>query len=133
MPMPLTTFIAQYKTQPFAWGTADCSLIVADWVLQQTGVDPARGLRGTYTSAEGAVRALRKAGYTDLPSAMDDRMGPRLAPLQLRRGDVALVATADGPALTLHCGQCLFGMGPAGVVPLPISAAVCGWRCVCQP
>jgi hypothetical protein len=36
--------------------------MVADWVRQQTGVDPAVSLRGAYSTATGALRLIRGYG-----------------------------------------------------------------------
>lgn len=47
---------------PFAWGVFDCCLYMADWVLDQTGIDPAPHLRGTYASEEECDALLAREG-----------------------------------------------------------------------
>ncbi|AWI85174.1 hypothetical protein CEW88_15610 [Alloyangia pacifica] len=45
---------ARWRREAFAWGTADCIISVCDYLLDQTGTDPARPWRGSYCTREGA-------------------------------------------------------------------------------
>jgi hypothetical protein len=40
----------------FEWGRFDCALHVCDCIRAMTGVDPAEGLRGTYSDEAGAAK-----------------------------------------------------------------------------
>ncbi|WP_133251529.1 DUF6950 family protein [Zavarzinia aquatilis] len=44
------------------WGSHDCTLFAADWVLAVTGTDPAAGWRGRYGSADECRARLLNAG-----------------------------------------------------------------------
>ena len=48
--------LRRWATEPFAWGTTDCCLVLADYVLDVTGRDGASHLRGRYTSKAGCNR-----------------------------------------------------------------------------
>lgn len=56
--------LEQYIRLPhrWQWGFCDCTLFVADWVLEASGRDPGADLRGTYFDAEGANAILLAAG-----------------------------------------------------------------------
>ena len=62
MATQLTDFIESYLDRPFAWGVSDCSLFVADWWAFVHGVDPARHLRGAYSTAYQARSIVARAG-----------------------------------------------------------------------
>jgi hypothetical protein len=54
--------LAQTRTT-FAWGVADCGLLLADWVwCAQGGTDPAAAVRGTYSDQAGADAVLAAHG-----------------------------------------------------------------------
>lgn len=50
-------FMDRTNGLPSIWGQSDCSLRIADWVVENGHADPAADWRGTYDS-EGACRAL---------------------------------------------------------------------------
>lgn len=60
-PERLAAFIETRRERVFSWGSNDCALFAADAVLEMTGVDLARTLRG-YRSARGAANRVAKAG-----------------------------------------------------------------------
>jgi hypothetical protein len=66
---------------PWRWGSLDCVLFSAGWVLAATGRDPAQGLRGTYATATGAHRLILRAGGMVL------LVGPRLLAIGCARTD----------------------------------------------
>jgi len=53
----LEDFIRQTHARPFVWGASDCSLMVADWCVENGHGDPADAWRGTYAT-ESECRAL---------------------------------------------------------------------------
>lgn len=55
-------YIRETSTKPFVWGENDCALWCANGILQATGVDPARGFRGTYSSWFECRRLIFQAG-----------------------------------------------------------------------
>ena len=56
---------AWYKSKagkPLVYGENDCCLFVADAVLAMTGIDPAKAIRGTYNSEQGAAKIIARHG-----------------------------------------------------------------------
>jgi hypothetical protein len=56
--------LAEYldTMRPWRWGTVDCTMFVADWVQQRTGLDPAASWRGTYSTAREQRDMVAAAG-----------------------------------------------------------------------
>lgn len=127
--------IEQRHAQPFAWGTADCWLWVADAVLACFGHDVASDVRGQYTSAERAAVLLRHLGGL---RALAMRCGQHVANLaELQTGDVVMLRRsyiqheADDlgmGALAMVWRGRLVGQASAGLRYLPLSAALAAWR-----
>jgi len=118
----------------FGWGRHDCALAACSIVQAITGTDPAAQFRGRYTTARGALRALRSAGYDDLEAAaaaLAEEHGFReIAPALAQRGDLLLADTRYGPALgavDLSGKHGLFA-GQSGAVRISVSAARRAWR-----
>lgn len=99
--MTLGDYIQQTSRLPWSWGIVDCTMWVADWVLLQTGVDPAVALRGSYASeeeadglvADGLVPVIEAQGVltaTDAPQANDvgviEVMGRQVAAIHAGEG-----------------------------------------------
>ncbi|MES2034818.1 MAG: hypothetical protein V4466_11620 [Pseudomonadota bacterium] len=58
----LASFLARAAMTPFDWGTWDCSLWLADWLVENGYADPAGHLRGRYDTALSCARLLRAEG-----------------------------------------------------------------------
>lgn len=92
--MNLETFIRAPRR--WQWGLCDCTLFVADWVVDATGKDPGTDLRGTYFDAEGASAVLQAAG------GCEALVEAKLVPLGFKRsqapqdGDVGIVRVMTG-------------------------------------
>lgn len=82
---PLYRFVNSMLPRPFVWGECDCVLMLADWVLQLHGVDPAADLRLTYSTAGECQRVTRF--FTD-PVGLFDRC---LTPIGIGRTEAAAV------------------------------------------
>lgn len=95
-PERLAAFIDARRRVAFRWGTNDCCIVAADWVLEATGVDPAATWRGYASEAEAQAIIERAGGMRELVS-LPERATPRLA----QRGDVVLAE---------HEGQQVFGV-----------------------
>jgi hypothetical protein len=61
-PATLARFIEERRAWDFDWGSHDCCMFAADWVMAATGVDPALHFRSTYFNARGAADTLRIHG-----------------------------------------------------------------------
>lgn len=131
--VPFEAFIADKRDRPFVWGKQDCCLFAADWVRLVTKVDPAQALRGKYRTELGAKRALKRAGFNAIEDIANDRLGQSLAPLQLTRGDIALVMNhVDEPTLGIVWGAIVWVMTPSGVSHLAVDQVIKGWRVSCR-
>ena len=103
----LTNFIQSRRNTPFVWGKNDCCLFPADAVLAMTGEDKAADFRGTYNSAIGAKRALKKKGYSNIEEALTSILGAPVSRLSVRRGDVVLVDYEGQEVAGVMYGQVL--------------------------
>jgi len=61
---PLDTHINTWIGRPFVWGECDCMLVLADWVAEVRGVDPAAEIRGQYWDA---LSCERLTGFITAP------------------------------------------------------------------
>jgi hypothetical protein len=52
----------EWRETPFEWGKTDCILSVCDYVLDQTGIDPAAPWRETYNTERGAMEIVEQYG-----------------------------------------------------------------------
>lgn len=57
----LTAHINEHREREFEWGQHDCALWAASCVAQIIGEDFAEKVRGTYSTPEGAYKAILKA------------------------------------------------------------------------
>ena len=55
-------FIRLTGSRPFVWGQSDCSLMVADWCVENGHDDPAAAWRGSYATEEGCRALIAKKG-----------------------------------------------------------------------
>jgi hypothetical protein len=56
------TWLLSYFARPYEWGRVDCCTCAADVFRALHGVDPMTGMRGSYATALGAARVIRKRG-----------------------------------------------------------------------
>lgn len=133
--------VARFDGRPLAWGRDDCARMAA-FHIKRLGHKVSLAKAGSYHSAAGAVRAIRRAGHASLAAAVDAHGLPRIAPARAMMGDlIGLRADgapeADGPEaggegwvalmVCLGNGRALgFLEGRCGVIqPLEIAIA---WR-----
>jgi hypothetical protein len=80
---------------PFAWGTNDCALMVADIYHEVTGLDLAEGIRGTYSTEYEAMRKIVELGGWD--AILTQRGFTQIDNLNfVQRGDVVISDNALG-------------------------------------
>ncbi len=122
----LTAYLAETAHQGFRYGSNDCALFAAGAVRAMTGQDPAAAWRGTYSTLEGGLERLRKAGFKD----HIDQAGTlfaAVAPAFAQVGDIAGIETPAGWALGIFTGECIACLTPAGLGHLPRGAASLAW------
>lgn len=122
----LQACLAERWARPFAWGSQDCVLFAADCVDACTGVDPAKGMRGTYSDASGAARLVRELG--GLAAIAASHCGPEIAPALAQPGDVGLVMNDGRECLAVCGGQHWLAPGESGVCVLPSGQGLRAWR-----
>lgn len=122
----LTDYVAVASSQPYSPGRMDCAIFSAGAIEAMTGVDVLRGLRG-YRSIPEGLRKARAKGY-DGPEEVFAAKLPAIAADAMRAGDLAILPGDNGCALGICQGRLIYGVGPAGVVMAPRSAALRGYR-----
>lgn len=130
----LGEFLDESSQRPFAWGSFDCILFLADWPVDQLGTDPARVYRGAYRNPLGAERIIRKAGglvalvdreFTAVGWGKSDDLGP---------GDIGVieVETATGRSA---CGAIFTGSHWCALAERGLLFVTCpplaSWRPAC--
>lgn len=118
------------RREPFSWETGnDCAMFAANCVLAMTGEDPAARYRGRYTTAHGALRVVREAGFADLADAAADLL-EEIHPSQARVGDVAMVPVDDalGWSVGVVIGEQVAVLTPTGIGSASRSLATKAFR-----
>lgn len=109
----LEAAIDDVKAIPFSWETqVDCGPHLSGRVVEAlTGVDIAAGFRGRYTTAIGAVRVMKEAGFDNLGDLVASII-PEIHPSEASVGDIVAIAddTAFGFALGVVNGDRAFVM-----------------------
>ena len=125
----------EHRFDAFSYGRFDCCLFVCDAISVMTGVDPAAGFRGTYSSRAEARRAILahcgSASVQAVVEAVTTRYGIEETPvLHARRGDVALIKRSRDHSLGLITlnGRDIALASSHGLWTLPVSAAVRAWH-----
>lgn len=98
--------VDRFKGQPWQLGKNDCVRMAA-FVLRKMGHRPQLGKAGSYTTAAGAMLALKRAGHDSLAGALDTLGLERIAPAAARIADIVMIpgeAPLDG-ALTIAVGN----------------------------
>lgn len=116
------------RDRPFRWGRHDCAIWAFD--LRRAlagGHDVAALWRGRYTTARGAVRVMRRLGWSSLEAAGRELLGAPLPSVQhAQRGDLVLADTGLGFGICL--GARAAGIAPSGLILVPITACALAWR-----
>lgn len=126
-PDKLVEHIEAWRHKKFRWGRNDCALFCLNAEKVMTGSTRFPEFINAYTSEKGSIEALEVAGFDSLESLVDARL-ENIKLTMAQRGDVALISTPNGDALSLVIGNQLAAMGKEGLVFLPISEAKKAWR-----
>jgi hypothetical protein len=135
----LNQHIDENRSRPFEWGQHDCGLWLASCLIVTTGRDFAADIRGKYSTATGAIRALKKAeGVTTPEDFTEARLGPRKPAALAFPGDGV---AADLQELGVTGGERQFGLslgicngavswfvGETGLVELPTFSMKCAFN-----
>lgn len=122
----LERFLDDMARRPFADGTADCILTVADWVVLNGKPDPAAPYRGRYRTALGRERIVRReGGMLAVMEAGAARAGLEATDEPVR-GDVGLVRVGERPVAAI-CLNRLWAAKGEGVTVAP-AEVIKAWR-----
>jgi hypothetical protein len=80
--------MARYRDRAFKWGSVDCAKVTA-FHLKRLGHKILISKAGSYSSALGATRALKRLGYGNMAEVLDGVGLPRIAPARMLLGDIA--------------------------------------------
>lgn len=127
----LNAMVDLYRRRVFEWGKFDCVSFAADCCWALTQKNPADGLRGTYTDAEGAAAIIAAhGGLENLVETALARAGltlDRIKPAFAQRGDICLMGAEGNPAIGVCMGAEVLGMSPTGLERRPLSLATVVW------
>ena len=126
-PDRLQAHIEEWRHKKFEWGKADCALFCLYAEKAICGSSRFDDFIGKYRSAAGSVKALLKIGGGDLAASVGARLR-EIKPSEAQRGDVALIDTPLGDALSLVVGDKVAAMGKDGLIFLPLDAAKKAWK-----
>jgi hypothetical protein len=126
-PDRLQAHIEEWRHKKFEWGKADCALFCLYAEKAICGSSRFDDFIGQYRSAAGSVKALLKIGGGDLAASVGARLR-EIKPSEAQRGDVALIDTPLGDALSLVVGDRVAAMGKDGLIFLPLDAAKKAWK-----
>lgn len=123
--------ISAARTKPFVWGEFDCATFAADCVRAISGKDILGGL--SWSTEQGAAKIVARAG--GMRAIMSERMGQELPPSHATTGDVVLITDplTGLDAFAIHAGDHVLAVSAnAGLVSMPVTAALCCWRTTCR-
>ncbi len=126
-PTRLNDHIEEWRHKKFEWGKADCALFCLYAEKAICGSSRFDDFIGKYRSAAGSARALLKIGAGDLATSVGARLR-EIKVLEAQRGDVALIDTPLGDALSLVVGDKVAAMSKDGLIFLPLNAAKKAWK-----
>lgn len=134
----LNAHIEANRNRPFEWGQHDCGLWSASCRIVTHGDDVASDLRGRYKSAVGAVKSLRRAGFSGGPEDVAKaRVGASRPAAFGKAGDmvaadlVELGLAGDERQIGLSLGICngpvCYFVGENGLIEIPLLQMKCSF------
>ena len=93
-----------YLNKPLAWGKYDCGRM-AGMMLREMGHPPKLTRFGQYGTAAGALKAMRKQGFNDLPDVLVDRGLQEIGMARALPGDIMAVPGEGMTALGVVIGN----------------------------
>lgn len=115
------------KRVPGEW---DCAMLLANWVREVLGIDPAFGLRGAYSDAEWPTIVAKEGGLVALVGRLAIVAGlePTGAP---SIGDIGVVETRLGPTGAIRTTGGWAMKVSDGIVRLRNATVLAAWRLPC--
>lgn len=97
--------VAAHMAQPFIWGVRDCATVAASMVRELTGSQPVQEWPN-YTTARGAMRAVKRLGHDNLVDAVTAHLTPIEGGIDRRIGDIVGIQSVEEgvPSLAVFLG-----------------------------
>lgn len=136
-PSLLQSYLDSCRSRPFAYGTWDCALFVADAIESMTGTDLASYFRSAYTSRREAVSTIARfcgnSSIQTVAATIAREYGmPEIDILHAGRGDMLLIKRAKGRDYSLGLvnlnGQKALIALRIGVGEISLSTVHRAWR-----
>jgi hypothetical protein len=121
-PEALAAYFESRRYLPFAWRLNDCTSFAAGAVEAMTGVMP------ELPRYKSAAQAARLIGQRSLRGRVGDVYGAEIPCASAFRGDLVLMLLDGRETLGVSDGHLIAGPGAEGMLLVPRSAGVCGWR-----
>ena len=122
----LIEVLTNAQRQKFEWGSLDCALgLAVPAIKAQTDIDLGAEWRGTYSTAFGAMKALRSKGFESVADVAAHHFR-EIHPSHAQFGDIVAVESDDtGWALGVVAGsgEVIAVLTPTGLGHLPRSYA----------
>lgn len=123
----IAAHLRRWAASDFVWGVSDCSIVLADYVLEVTGKDGAAPLRGAYDSRESCVALTgMDKGLMGVVEACAGRVGlvRTIAP---KRGDIGVLRLRKHEFAGLCLGDRWAVKSPDGLLYLDKPEVVAAW------
>lgn len=121
----LSAYLSEVARRPFEAGRHDCALFAAGAVEAMTGENPALPI--DYDTIRRGLVALRDAGFDDHIAFVAARF-EEVHVSRAQAGDLAVIATAEGPALGVVQGPNVYVAGRTGLGFVELLGAVRAFR-----
>ncbi len=123
--------VDRFAGKPYEPGKRDCAIMAAH-LLHQYGIKVPYLKAATYKTEAGAVRAMRRAGFSNIIEAVDSLGLERIAPARAIVGDLIGLPSEDGPwgcalSVAVGNGRTLTFVGGVAEICQP-KAFVAAWR-----
>ena len=118
--------VDRHANRPFKYGDSDCLMFALDVVREMTGTDLMKGQR-SYTTLPGAIKKLKKLGYSDIAEALADKL-EEIPPAMAGRGDVGVIDGDGYKVAVVFTGPHAVGKDVNGVTSVSRSAVSRAFR-----
>lgn len=131
-PERLSSFIAEARDKPFAFGSFDCAMFACNAVLAMTAVDIAAAYRGSYDSQDSALKLLRKKNLLRIAQeiAKEFEMAQFEHPWASPRGSILILYRHNLMGYTLALNDGKYALAPleSGLGNVSLNFAIRAWR-----
>lgn len=118
--------LRRWATTEFEWGVADCSIVLADYVLDAVGIDGAAHIRARYHDAL-SCRRLTKGDLLAVV-AQCARIAGLDPAYDLKRGDIGVIVAGKHQVGALHLGDNRWAVKSTdGLLTLSIPPVIAAW------